>query len=132
MKKLLLGALLVMGSLSYGSVSGNVDPVVINITANVVGSGSIKVTGDHLSGTDLVYDGNEEVLNVEFTGAHVTLNEITLDKVSIEMSNGTPAENFTIGVTTNTTNTVTLQSHDMTGVMAGNYTGTISIGAVYN
>lgn len=132
MKKLLLGALLVIGSMSYGAMSGNVDPVVINITANVVGSGSIAVTGEHLQGTALTYNGEEEVLNVAFTGEHVTFNELSVSLEPVIMTNGTSAENFTIGVATNGTNTVTLQSHNMTDVMAGDYTGTISIGAIYN
>jgi len=128
MKKLLLGALLVMGSISYGTPTNT---VTVNITANVVATGSIEVKQGGTQITDLVYDGNEEVLDVVFTGSNnVTLQEITVGNIKMTNENN---ETFEILVDANKdTKKITLQSLDITKVDDGSYSGELIVNAKYS
>ncbi|WP_028857561.1 hypothetical protein [Psychrilyobacter atlanticus] len=126
MKKLLLGALLVVGSISYGEATASTE---VKITANVVATGSIEVRQGDAKVTDLVYDGTEEVLNVVFTSTNKTTLQ-TITAKDITMKNGDENEQFLISVNANNSS-VTLEKQDLTKVDDGNFNGTLIVKATY-
>lgn len=131
MKKLLLGALLVMGSMSYGATTST----TVNITATVEPSGSIVIQQNGTTISELDYSkGEQEVLDVVFTGVRGgTLNTISLEKTEINMSNGTAEHDFKINANVDSVQKqVTLEGQDMSTVYKGMYHGELHVNASYN
>lgn len=131
MKKLLLGALLVMGSVSYGATTS----VTVNITANVEPSGSIVIQRSGTTISELDYSkGEQEVLDVVFTGVRGgTLDTISLEKTEINMSNGTAEHDFNIHANVDSAQKqVTLEGQNMSTIYKGTYHGELRVNASYN
>lgn len=123
-KLLLLGVLLVMGSMSYAGEART----EVNITAIVEPTAEVTVKG----GTEIKYSGNPVELDLIFQGNHVREHHITTEK-TVTMTDSDTKDIFNIPVEVNDSDHfVTLEGYDMTNVQSGTYTGSLPITVTYN
>lgn len=123
-KLLLLGVLLVMGSMSYAGEART----EVNITAIVEPTAEVMVR----QGAEVKYSGNPVQLELVFKGNHVREHHITTDK-TVTMTDSDTKDIFNIPVEVNDSDQfVTLEGHDMTSVQSGRYTGSLPITVTYN
>ncbi|MGB6128421.1 MAG: hypothetical protein WBG30_06690 [Psychrilyobacter sp.] len=142
MKKLLLGALLIIGTSCYGVSSVPTQPNVtaqLNITAKVEPSASLEIKKGGSVVTELEFDGNPQVLTLDFKG--IRGGELASMHFGIRGKEGEinmqndkyDKENFKIPVKISDNNeTITLGKTSMLELKKGNYKGTLFVTADYN